>query len=87
MATFDHKPAVVIREGSPFGGLSACLKVHYGGDGSPDGPGCGEVYAAPGGGDCVIFFWRLPESEGGGLVVDRSVTSVFNEEVRWHLRE
>lgn len=63
MAWFDGKEAKVVRE-------AGTINIFYGGSFTPDGYGHGHVKAQGGALGESIVFWRLPESEGGGVVID-----------------
>ena len=65
MAHFDGYPAVVHRSGGQ-------TNVYYGGAFTPDGHGHGHVKATGGPLGENIVYWRLPESEGGQVIVDNS---------------
>ncbi len=62
--SFDGKEARIIRE-------SGTITVYYGGrSGNTRGDGHGHVKAQGGLSGETIVFWRLPESEGGAVVID-----------------
>lgn len=64
MAWFDGKEARVERE-------AGTINVYYGGSrGNVPGDGHGHVKAQGGAFGESIVFWRLPESEGGTVVID-----------------
>lgn len=61
---FDNQPIKIV-----FGntGRRDRLEFYYGGLFSPDGEGHGHVVSNDG---VNINFWRLPDSEGGSVVID-----------------
>lgn len=64
MPYFDGYEAVVVRE-------PGTINVYYGGRGCvPDGEGHGHVKAQGGVFGESIVYWRLPECEGGKVVID-----------------
>ena len=63
MAYFEQ-PAIVHRSGGQ-------INVYYGGMFKPDGPGHGHVRVTGGPLGENIVYWRLPESEGGQVIVQR----------------
>lgn len=48
------------------------IDICYGGSGGLMGRGHGHVVSKDG---INIFFWRLPESEGGGIIIDDNMVS------------
>lgn len=65
MTWFDGKEAKVERSGGT-------INVYYGGFPVADGHGHGHVKATGGSLGENIVFWRLPDSEGGNVIVDNS---------------
>ncbi len=78
MAYFDGYPAVVHRSGGQ-------INVYYGGAFTPDGHGHGHVKATGGPLGENIVYWRLPESEGGQVIVDNSWGTMNGNDLRDHL--
>lgn len=63
VACFDGKEAVIENE-------PGTINIYYGGMFTPDGLGHGHVKAQGGPFGESIVFWRLPDSEGGQIVID-----------------
>jgi len=78
MATFDGKEAKVERS-------AGTIDVYYGGFIVPDGDGHGHVKATGGALGENIVFWRLPESEGGQVVVSNSWDTMYGNDLSTHL--
>ena len=78
MAYFDGQPAVVHRSGG-------MINVYYGGAFTPDGYGHGHVKATGGPLGENIVYWRLPESEGGQVIVDNAWDTMNGNDLRDHL--
>lgn len=78
MAYFDGYPAVVHRSGG-------MINVYYGGAFTPDRHGHGHVKATGGPLGENIVYWRLPESEGGQVIVDNSWGTMNGNDLRDHL--
>jgi hypothetical protein len=68
MAWFDDKEAKVVRE-------AGTINIFYGGSFTPDGYGHGHVKAQGGAFGESIVYWRLPDSEGGTVVIDNWASS------------
>ena len=81
MAYFDGYPAVVHRSGGQ-------INVYYGGRfGNIPGDGHGHVRATGGPLGENIVYWRLPESEGGQVIVDNSWGTMNGNDLRDHLTD
>lgn len=78
MPYFDGRPAVVQRSGGQ-------INVYYGGSLTPDGPGHGHVKATGGPLGENIVFWRLPEDEGGQVIVDNAWSTMNGNDLSDHL--
>lgn len=63
MATFDGQEAKVVQE-------AGTVNIYYGGHMTPDGYGHGHVKAQGGKYGENIVYWRLPDNEGGNVVID-----------------
>lgn len=63
MAWFDGQDAKVVQE-------AGTINIFYGGSFVPDGNGHGHVKAQGGPFGENIVYWRLPDSEGGAIVID-----------------
>lgn len=78
MAWFDGKEAKVVRNPGE-------IQVFYGGFLTPDGNGHGHVRATGGPLGENIVFWRLPESEGGQVIVSNSWDTMYGNDLSNHL--
>lgn len=79
MAWFDGKEARVERSGGT-------INVYYGGRwGNVPGDGHGHVKATGGPLGENIVFWRLPESEGGQVIVSNSWDTMYGNDLSNHL--
>ena len=79
MTYFDGQPAIVHRSGGQ-------INVYYGGRfGNILGDGHGHVRATGGPLGENIVYWRLPESEGGQVIVDNSWGIMNGNDLRDHL--
>lgn len=79
MAYFEQ-PAIVHRSGGQ-------INVYYGGRFKPDGPGHGHVRVTGGPLGENIVYWRLPESEGGQVIVDNAWETMNGNDLRDHLTD
>lgn len=80
MAWFDGKEARVERSGGT-------INVYYGGSfGNTPGDGHGHVKATGGPMGENIVFWRLPESEGGQVIVSNLWDTMYDNDHSNHLR-
>lgn len=76
---FDGKSARIDRSGGT-------INVYYGGrSGNVPGDGHGHVKATGGLHGESIVFWRLPESEGGQVIVSNSFDVMYGNDLREHL--
>ena len=80
MAYFDGQPAIVHRS-------EGMINVYYSGAFTPDGHGHGHVKATGGPLGKNIVYWRLPESEGGQVIVDNSWGIMNGNDLRDHLTD
>ena len=81
MAYFDGYPATVHRSGEQ-------INVYYGGRfGNIPGDGHGHVRATGGPLGENIVYWRLPESEGGQVIIDNSWGTMNGNDLRDHLTD
>ena len=78
MAWFDGKEAKVERSGGT-------TNVYYGGAFTPDGHGHGHVKATGGPPGENIIYWRLPESEGGQVIVSNSWDIMYGNDLSNYL--
>lgn len=78
MAYFDGKEARVERS-------AGTIHVYYGGAFTPDGSGHGHVKATGGPFGENIVYWRLPESEGGQVIVDNSWDVMNGNDLSSHM--
>ncbi len=78
MAWFDGKEAKVERS-------DGTINVFYGGFFTPDGPGHGHVKATGGPLGENIVYWRLPDSEGGQVIVSNSWDTMYGNDLGNHL--
>ena len=78
MAQFDGQDAKVERS-------AGTINVYYGGFMSPDGRGHGHVKATGGMLGENIVYWRLPESEGGRVIVSNSFDEKYGNDLSEHL--
>ena len=78
MAWFDGKEAKVIRNPGE-------IQVFYGGFLTPDGSGHGHVRATGGPLGENIVYWRLPDSEGGQVIVSNSWDIMYGNDLSNHL--
>jgi len=72
---FDGREALVQRSGG-------MINVYYGGSLKPDGTGHGHVKATGGPLGENIVYWRLPEDEGGEVIIDNRFTVTNGNDVR-----
>jgi len=79
MPTFDGKEAKVERSGGE-------IQVYYGGFISPDGAGHGHVKATGGAFGENIVYWRLPDDEGGQVIVSNAWDTMYGNDLSDHLR-
>lgn len=80
MATFDGKDAKVERSGGT-------INVFYGGFLVPDGTGHGHVKATGGPMGENIVYWRLPDDEGGQVIVSNSWDTQYGNDLSDHLSD
>lgn len=80
MAYFDGQPAIVHRSGGQ-------INVYYGGAFAPDEHGHGHIKATGGPLGKNTVYWRLPESEGGQVIVDNSWGTMNGNDLRDHLTD
>lgn len=78
MTWFDGKEAKVERSGGT-------INVYYGGAFTPDGHGHGHVKATGGPLGENIVYWRLPESEGGQVIVSNSWDIMYGNDLSNYL--
>ena len=79
MAYFNGQPAIVHRPGGQ-------INVYYGGRfGNIPGDSHGHVRATGGPLGENIVYWRLPESEGGQVIIDNSWGTMNGNDLRDHL--
>ena len=78
MAWFDGKEAKVERSGGT-------INVYYGGAFTPDGHDHGHVKATGGPLGENIVYWRLPESEGGQVIVSNSWDTMYGNDLSDYL--
>lgn len=79
MAYFNGQPAIVHRPGGQ-------INVYYGGRfGNIPGDGHGHVRTTGGPLGENIVCWRLPESEGGQVIVDNAWETMNGNDLRDHL--
>ena len=78
MTWFDNKEAEVYRS---FG----TIDVYYGGSPCPDGPGHGHIKATDNYMGEKIVYWRLPDDEGGRVIVEKSWSDSSDEDLRDHM--
>ena len=79
MAYFDGQPAIVHRSGG-------MINVYCGSRfGNIPGDSHGHIKAAGGPLGKNIVYWRLPESEGGQVIVDNSWGTMNGNDLRDHL--
>lgn len=63
MPFFDGQEAVIVKQ-------AGTIDIYYGGLWKPDGEGHGHVKAQGHTcGECIVY-WRLPDREGGRVVID-----------------
>jgi hypothetical protein len=79
MAYFDGYPATAHRSGGQ-------INVYYGGR-FGNIPGDGHVRATGGPLGENIVYWRLPESEGGQVIVDNAWETMNGNDLRDHLTD
>lgn len=76
---FDGKEAKIQRSGG-------VINVYYGGTmGNIPGDGHGHVKATGGPLGENIVYWRLPDSEGGQVVVGNAWDTMYGNDLRLHL--
>ncbi|WP_327313344.1 hypothetical protein [Streptomyces sp. NBC_01235] len=81
MAEFDGKEARVDRSGGT-------INVYYGGAfGNIPGDGHGHVKATGGPLGENIVYWRLPQSEGGDVIVSNSWDTKYGNDLSEHLTD
>lgn len=78
MASFQGKEAKVERS-------AGTIDVYYGGFLTPDGQGHGHVKATGGPLGENIVYWRLPQDEGGQVIVSNSWDTMYGNDLSDYL--